>query len=32
LRIAGELQILFGNVRSIASDLHVRSVGLVHAR
>jgi hypothetical protein len=32
LRIAGELEIFFGNVRSIAPDLHVRSVGLVHAR
>jgi hypothetical protein len=32
LRVAGELEIFFGNVRGIAPDLHVRSVGLVHAR
>jgi hypothetical protein len=28
LRIAGKLKILFGNMRGVTSDLHVRSVGL----
>jgi hypothetical protein len=32
LRIAGELEVFLGNVRCIAPDLQVRSVGLVHAR
>src|SRR5580700_1811567 len=32
LRVAGELQVFLGNVRCIAPDLQVRSVGLVHAR
>jgi hypothetical protein len=32
LRVAGKLQIFFGNMRRIAPDFHVRSVGLVHAR
>src|SRR5580700_6426904 len=32
LRIAGQLQVFLGNVRCIAPDLQVRSVGLVHAR
>jgi hypothetical protein len=32
LRIAGQLEIFLGNVRCIAPDLQVRSVGLVHAR
>ena len=32
LRIAGQLQVFLGNVRRIAPDLQVRSVGLVHAR
>jgi hypothetical protein len=32
LRIAGELQVLFGDVGRRTSDLHVRSAGLVHAR
>jgi len=32
LRITGQLQVFLGNVRGIAPDLHVRSVGLVHAR
>src|SRR5271156_671318 len=32
LRVAGQLKVFFGNVRGIAPDLQVRSVGLVHAR
>jgi hypothetical protein len=32
LRIAGQLQVFLGNVRCIAPDLQVRSIGLVHAR
>jgi hypothetical protein len=32
LRIAGQLQVFLGNVRGIAPDLQVRSIGLVHAR
>jgi len=32
LRITGKLEIFFGDVRGIASDFHVRPVGLVHAR
>jgi len=32
LRVAGKLQVFLGDVGSIAPDLHVRSVGLVHAR
>jgi hypothetical protein len=32
LRIARQLEIFLGNVRCIAPDLQVRSVGLVHAR
>jgi hypothetical protein len=32
LRVAGQLKVFLGNVRCIASDLQVRSVGLVHAR
>jgi hypothetical protein len=32
LRIAGQLEVLLGNVRCIAPDFHVRSIGLVHAR
>jgi len=32
LRIARQLEVFLGNVRGIAPDLHVRSVGLVHAR
>jgi hypothetical protein len=32
LRITGELKIFLGYVGGIASDFHVRSVGLVHAR
>jgi len=31
LRIAGELQVLFGDVRGLAADFNVRSTGLVHA-
>lgn len=31
LRIAGELQVLFGDVGGRAADFHIRSVGLVHA-
>jgi hypothetical protein len=31
LRIAGELQVLFGDVGGGAADFHVRSIGLVHA-
>ena len=31
LRIAGELQVLFGDVRGRAADFYVRSTGLVHA-
>src|SRR5215472_8366493 len=31
LRIAGELQVLFSDVRGRAADLNVRSTGLVHA-
>jgi len=32
LRVSGELEIFLGDVGGVASDLHVRSVGLVHAR
>ena len=32
LRIAGELQVLFGDVGGGAADFHIRSIGLVHAR
>jgi hypothetical protein len=32
LRVAGQLKVFLGNVRRIAPDLQVRSVGLVHAR
>jgi hypothetical protein len=32
LRIAGQLEVFLGNVRCIAPDLQVRSIGLVHAR
>jgi hypothetical protein len=32
LRVTGQLKVFLGNVRCIASDLQVRSVGLVHAR
>src|SRR5580658_6502703 len=32
LCVAGQLQVFLGDVRCIASDLQVRSVGLVHAR
>jgi hypothetical protein len=32
LRVAGQLKVFLCNVRCIASDLQVRSVGLVHAR
>jgi len=31
LRIARELKIFLGNVGGVASNFHVRSVGLVHA-
>lgn len=31
LRIAGELQVLFGDVGGRAADFHIRSIGLVHA-
>ena len=31
LRIAGKLQVLFGDVRGRAADFYVRSTGLVHA-
>ncbi len=31
LRIAGELQVLFGDVRGRAADFYVRSTGLIHA-
>jgi hypothetical protein len=31
LRVARELKIFFGNVRGVTPDLHVRSVGLIHA-
>ena len=31
LRIAGELQVLFGNVGGRAANFHIRSIGLVHA-
>ena len=31
LRIAGQLEIFFGNVRRRSPDFHVRSIGLVHA-
>jgi hypothetical protein len=32
LRIAGKLEILFGDVRCRTPDFHVRPIGLVHAR
>jgi hypothetical protein len=32
LRVTGELEILLGDVGGVASDLHLWSVGLVHAR
>jgi hypothetical protein len=32
LRVSGELEIFLGDVGGVASNLHVRSVGLVHAR
>ena len=32
LRVAGELEIFFGNVGCRSPDFYVRSVGLVHAR
>ena len=32
LRVAGQLEVFLGDVGGIASDLQVRSVGLVHAR
>jgi hypothetical protein len=32
LRIAGELEIFFGNVRSRAADFYVLAVGLIHPR
>jgi hypothetical protein len=32
LRVTSELEIFFGDVGGVASDFHVRSVGLVHAR
>jgi hypothetical protein len=32
LRVAGQLKVFLGNVRRIAPDLQVRSIGLVHAR
>jgi hypothetical protein len=31
LRIAGELQVLFGDVGGRAANFHIRSIGLVHA-
>lgn len=31
LRIAGQLQVLLGNVRRVSSYLHVLAVGLIHA-
>jgi len=31
LRVAGQLEVFLGNVGGVASDFHLRSVGLVHA-